>query len=596
MIANNYFTDNEDLLLYFNELIDWDEIVQATETGADGTPFADAKEYAETENENLAFAPSSTEEAVEFYRATLESLGDLSGNLVAQRAQKMDWTGLKHENGKVTFPPEMVECYEAFKDAGIIPYMIHRRYGGLGMPAVIAAMYTEIVTRADTAFMMALGLLNLANTIVRYGTEEQKQTYVTRMAAGESLGAMALTEPNYGSDLSSVKTKAVKQEDGTYRLFGTKRFISQGCGLGEYPCTLLTLARTGGPDSGARGLSLFIVKSEDVEIAGIEKKMGLHCSPTCEVVYDNSPGELIGSEGYGLTRYTLQMMNAARAAVAALGAAIGSAAYYEAKKYAHEREQFGKNIVNIPAVKRMLDRMERENMAIRLLTGEAARAVDNYMHRTMVMERAGISERDIKKNDDLKYWERIATMFTPISKYYGSEMGITLASDAVQIHGGAGYTEEYDVARIYRDSRINTIYEGTTQLQVVGAIGQITAGMSEKGNFRKYFENELAKFSASEQVQQEWDQLEEAVSIFKEIEDSEIRDGVAFEVVEITARLMCGMLLERGASRVDGENRDRLLRYAGAYHTDSGAIILGNLYKLKAAKARTGTAPQTAAV
>ncbi len=579
MIQNNYFTENDDLQLYYNDLVDWDEIVKAYE----GEDFGDAKIYAETENERYAMAPSNVQEALDFYNATLEAVGQLSGTEIAARAQQMDWKGLKFADGKVTFPPEMIEVYELFKEAGLNPYNIKRDYNGLGLPATVNAIYSEIVSRADTAFSMTLGLQNLAKTIVRYGDEEQKETYVTKMASGEYLGAMALTEPNYGSDLRNVKTKAVKQEDGSYRITGSKRFISQGCGLGEYPCVILTLARTA--DNGARGLSLFIVKSTDVEIGGIEKKMGIHASPTCEVIYDNSPAEIVGEEGYGLTRYTLSMMNDARCAVAALGVGIGSASYYEASKYASEREQFGHTIDQIPAVKRMLDRMERENMAMRLITGEGARSVDLYLHKAMRIEKKvglAASEREIKKDEDIRFWDRLASLFTPLSKFYCSEMGVSLASDAVQIHGGAGYTEEYDVARIYRDSRINTVYEGTTQLQVVAAIGGLVAGMAPKGNFRQYFENELTRFSPSDTLKEQYKMFEEAIDVYKSIEDGQTRDTVAFEVVNIASRLMCGMLYERAAERVQGEKRDRVLSLAGEYHIDSMAMMHADLYKLKA--------------
>ena len=585
MIQNNYFTDNDDLQLYFNHLVDWDEIVKAYE----GEDFGDAKKYAETGNERYAMAPSNVAEALDFYTATLEAVGQLAGTEVAPRAQQMDWTGLKFADGKVTFPQEMIDIYELFKNAGLTPYNIKRDYNGLGLPATANAIYTEILCRADTAFTMALGLQNLAKTIVRYGTEEQKETYVTKMAAGEYLGAMALTEPNYGSDLRNVKTRAVKQADGSYRITGAKRFISQGCGLGEYPSIILTLART--TEGGARGLSLFIVKSTDVEIGGVEKKMGIHASPTCEVIYDNTPAEIVGEEGYGLTRYTLSMMNDARCAVAALGPGIGSGAYYESRKYASEREQFGKTIDQIPAVRRMLDRMERENMAMRLLTGEGARAVDMYLHHSMRIEKKfglAASEREIKKDEHIRMWDRLASLFTPLSKFYCSEMGITLASDAVQIHGGAGYTEEYDVARIYRDSRINTVYEGTTQLQVVAAIGGLVAGMAPKGNFRVYFEGELSRFTPSKTLLEQYDLFQEAIEVYKSVEDGEVRDTIAFEVVEIAARLMCGMLYERAASRVDGANRERLLGLLGEFHIDSTAIMHADLYKLKARGAGAG--------
>ncbi|MBI3394330.1 MAG: acyl-CoA dehydrogenase family protein, partial [Spirochaetia bacterium] len=458
MIQNNYFNENPDIQLQFQKLLDWKEIVNLYEDG-----FRDAKKYKDTKDEKFSMAPNSVEEAIETYRTVLEAIGELTGSEIAPRAPEMDKIGLKFDNGKVTFPKPMTEAYNVVKEAGLQPYSISRKYGGLGIPCVVQSMVMEVLARGDAALSIAIGCVNLAETIERFASKEMKEAVIPRMASGEITGAMALTEPNYGSDLPNVQTRAVKAEDGTWRLTGTKRFITHGCGFTDTPAVILTLARTGGPTSGARGLSFFLVKSEDVEIAGIERKLGLHCSPTCEVVFDNAPGEIIGQEGMGLVKYAMGMMNNARLSIASQAMGIASAALFEAKKYASERQQFGKLIQEIPAVKKMIDRMERECAAMRCLLYEAAGSVDHYVWKLEHLESDGKTEKEIRADEEIRFWEKMANLFTPLSKYYISEMCNIVASDALQIHGGSGYTEDYDVARIYRDARITNIYEGTTQ-------------------------------------------------------------------------------------------------------------------------------------
>ncbi|MCB1166801.1 MAG: acyl-CoA dehydrogenase family protein, partial [Leptospiraceae bacterium] len=362
MIQGNYFEDNEDIRLHLEEITDWEEIVQAYEGD-----FDDAKAYQEDGDERLAMAPGSTKDAVDYYRTILESSGEIAGTIVSQAAQPMDHEGLKYDSGKVTFPGPMVEAYESVKEAGIMPYATNRRYGGLGIPLSVQTLMMELTSRADAAFAIAIGCVNLAETIEKFGTQEMIDTWVPRMSRGEVVGAMALTEPNYGSDLPNVQTRAEQDANGTWKINGTKRFITHACGFDKYPSVILTLARTGKPESGARGLSFFLVEGKDVHVAKIEHKMGLHCSPTCEVVYEDTPAQLIGEPGQGLVKYAMEMMNTARLSIAGQSMGIAEAAYREAKKYAGQREQFGKLIQEIPAVRRMLHRMERETAAMRCL-------------------------------------------------------------------------------------------------------------------------------------------------------------------------------------------------------------------------------------
>ncbi len=590
MIQNNYFSENEDLSLQFEKIVEWKDIIDTYENG-----FEDAKSYQKDGDERLAMAPSSHQEAIDYYRTILESAGEIAGKEIAPKAQVMDHKGLQFNNGKVTFPEEMVAAMNAVKEAGIMPYSITRQYGGLGLPVTVQVMLNETISRADAAFAIAMGCVNLGETIESFASDEMKEEWVPKMAAGELWGAMALTEPNYGSDLQNVRTRAEKAEDGTWRITGTKRFITHGCGFDKVPAVILTLARTGSPESGGRGLSFFLVKGEDVEIAGIEKKMGLHISPTCEVVYDNTPALLIGEEGKGLVKYAMGMMNGARLSIAAQSMGIASAAYYEAKKYASERVQFGKTIDQIPAVAKMLDGMEREIAAMRCLLLEAATSVDMYHWRKHRLTHSGMADRDVRRDEQVKKWEKLADLFTPLSKYYTSEMANRIAFDAIQIHGGSGYTEEYDVARIYRDARITNIYEGTTQLQVVAAIGGVVSGMTATGHLRNYIQEMTEEFEVSPLLKRNGEVFEEVVRAYREIGEGEQKDALAFEVVESAARYLNGLLLERSVERLvkKGENADRRRQLAEGYNRDSYAILTSNLIRVAGESSvdiRTGAA------
>ncbi|MBN8222172.1 MAG: acyl-CoA dehydrogenase family protein, partial [Spirochaetes bacterium] len=295
MIQGNYFDDNADLAFTVDHFIDWATIIPLKEEG-----FKDGAEFKKTGDKHLEFAPNSTEEAIEGYKAVWQQTGELAGVEVAGAARAMDKHGLKFNNGKVTFPPDMVRLVDLFTQSGLLGYAMGRHHGGLGMNLSASSIVMELVSRADPAFGIALGCYNLAEVIERFGGAKMTDEWVPKMAAGEVTGAMALTEPNYGSDLSRVATKAVKDENGVWRLTGTKRFITHGCGMGDKPSVILTLARSGG--AGAKGLSFFLVHSNDIQVARIEEKMGLHISPTCEIVFENSKAELIGEEGLGLIR------------------------------------------------------------------------------------------------------------------------------------------------------------------------------------------------------------------------------------------------------------------------------------------------------
>ncbi|MCS7205895.1 MAG: acyl-CoA dehydrogenase family protein [Leptospiraceae bacterium] len=579
MIVSNYFSDNEDLQLNFEYIVDWEILVQEYEN-----QFEDAKKYKETKDERFATAPDSLEAAIDYYRTVLDAYGEISGKEVAPRAKAIDEKGLIFDKGKVIFPQEMIEALEIIKEAGILPYSTLRENGGLGLPASVQMMIAEIISRADASVAVCLGCVNLGETIESFGSEEQIKKWVPLMTKGEYWGAMALTEPNHGSDLQRIQTKAVKGEDGKWYITGTKRFITHGCGFADKPAIILTLARTGTPESGGKGLSFFIVDGRHVEIAKIEKKLGLHGSPTCEVVYENVPAELIGEEGKGLIKYAIQMMNGARLSVAAQALGIAEAAYRESKKYASERIQFGKPIEQIPAVKRMLENMEMEIVAMRSLLMEASKTVDMYHWRKNRMHRSKTPEREIRKDPHIYKWEKLADLFTPLSKFYNSEMANKIAYNAIQVFGGSGYIEEYDVARIYRDARITNIYEGTTQLQVVAAIGNILSGMQEKGILKEYIDSELQNFPPSEKLIQLLRLFEDIVGHYRNIEDKEIKDGFAIEVVESGARFLASLLIERSIARLNGKvSLDVIFKrkeISNKYLNESIAILSGNLQRI----------------
>ncbi len=578
MITENYFTENEDIQLHCNQLIDWYETINDREQG-----FSDAEEYEKTGNENLAHAPKDVSEAGDFYRSVLETVGQFWGQEVAPRSAEMDRIGLKYENGKVIFPEIQTELFEKIRATGLQPIALGRHYGGLAMPMLMQSILGEIASRADVALSMAATSVNIAEVVERYGSEEFRKLWLPKLASGQLSCAMALTEPNYGSNLPDIQTRAYQDTDRNWRISGTKRFITHACGYINAPSVILTLARTGSVKSGARGLSFFLVEGKDVQIARIEEKLGLHCSPTCEVIYEDAPGHLIGEVGKGLVKYSMGMMNTARLAVAIQAVGIASAAYHEAIKYASERVQFGRPIEEIPAVRKMLDLMEREMIASRMLVYESSRIVDRYLWRKERLKQGGMKESEAQRDAEIHYWEKLADLFTPVSKYYASEWAVQIADRAVQVHGGAGYTEEYDVARIFRDARITTIYEGTTQLQIVAAIAAIVSSSGANGVLTQYIDQTLSSFQPSGSLLKIKELFEQTVELYKSIEGRDAKAAVAFETVETTARLIINMLFEKGIAKLEGKERAKREAQAESYYIDSLGIIHANLLQLEAA-------------
>ena len=586
MIENNYFTENTDILLHFEHLIPWSDIIFAYEND-----FADHKRYQENGDENLASAPGSIDEAVDYYRVVLENTGELTGSYVAPIASAIDKEGLRYSNGEVLFPKQLIDCIAKFQEAGLAGFGLSRKYGGISLPMTTRNLMQEIVSRGDSSVSLTLGTIGIAEIIELFAPKEISKKYVSQVAEGELWSAMALTEPNHGSDLSNITTKAEQDETGQWRITGTKRFITQGCGFNGAPSVILTLARTGSPNSKARGLSFFLVLGADTHVAGIEKKLGIHCSPTCEIVYENSPAILIGKKGLGLTKYAMEMMNGARLAIATQALGVAQAALSESQKYASERKQFGVLIKDLLPVKKDLNYMESEVTAMRCLLYESTYLVDIYMwekNRVYRNSLEGIKEdKGLEEKNRLRKAEKLAHFFTPMSKYYISELCNDIAYKAIQIHGGSGYTEDYDVARIYRDARITSIYEGTTHLQVLAIIGGISAGMAPSGYLREYIQSKLCLFKPSPF-------LNELLAIFEEIcdeyrsipkADTVKHSTLAFEVVQSAARFLMSLLLELSIEKLESKctqsilDRRRELKHL--YQINSKAIMHANLIRIK---------------
>jgi alkylation response protein AidB-like acyl-CoA dehydrogenase len=453
-MTENYFLDNLDLQFHLNHA-DLGKVVELREKGY-------------TYREKHPAAPRSYKDAQDNYRILLEVLGEIAATVVAPRAAEADEEGAQFREGQVFYSAATQEALKALKQADLNGVMLPWEYGGMNLPETVYQMMVEIVSRAEAGLMAIFGLQEIASSISEFGSDEMKARLLPRFARGELTGAMVLTEPDAGSDLGSVQTRAAYDEAaGVWRLSGVKRFITNGAAD-----VMVVLARSEPDTNDARGLSLFLVeKDETVQIRRIENKVGLHASPTCEIQYNNTPAQLIGKRRFGLIRYAMALMNGARLGVAAQAVGIAESAYREAYRYAHERIQFNQPIRNLPAVTRMLLLMRSEIEAGRALIYESARWVD--LEKAYDRHIAESAKSDPADRQALKRAARLAEVLTPLTKYYCTEMGNRVCYQAMQVHGGVGYMREFSVERHYRDIRVTNIYEGTSQLQIVAAIGKL---------------------------------------------------------------------------------------------------------------------------
>lgn len=452
----NFFLDNSDLQFHFNH-IDLKEIVALAEDN-----------YEESRHYN--FAPVNYEDAVDNYRSVLEIAGDITANYIAPRAAEVDHDGATLTNGKVTYASGTQKNIQELSQADLMGMALPRKYGGLNFPFTIYMMATEMVARADASLMNIFGLQDIGDTLKKFGDEDQRQEFIPKICSGEYTCAMALTEPDAGSDLQAVKLHAYQNAEDKWFLRGVKRFITNGNAQ-----MLLVLARSEPGTKDGRGLSMFVCYGDEtVKVRRIENKLGIHGSPTCELQFNDTPARLIGSRKFGLIKYTLDLMYRARMGVAAQALGISQAAYQEALKYAKERRQFGKAIYNIPVVSNMLIDMRVMLESNRSLFYHAATSVDwkeKLEERIEKLKAEGKQFAD--ENVQLKYAIKVANLLTPMTKYILTECSNKITYDALQIHGGTGYMKEFRVERLARDARITNIYEGTSQLQIVAASGGV---------------------------------------------------------------------------------------------------------------------------
>ncbi len=451
----NYYTDHPEIGFHLNHPL--------------MKRIVDLKERNYADKDKFEDAPVNYEDAIENYERILEITGDVAANIIEPNAEAVDQEGPHLENKRMVYASKTFENLDATRKAGLWGISMPRRYGGLNLPNVVFSMLSEVISAADAGFQNIWSLQSCIDTLYEFGNEEQRQKYIPMVCAGATM-SMDLTEPDAGSDLQRVMLKATQDADGTWRLNGVKRFITNGDSDIH-----LVLARSEDGTRDGRGLSMFIYDKRNggVDVRHIEHKLGIHGSPTCELVYKNAKAELCGNTRMGLIKYVMALMNGARLGIAAQSVGVEQEAYNEALAYAKERQQFGKRIITMPAVYDMLSRMKAKLDAGRSLLYQTARYVDLYKALEDISRDEKLSPEE---RQEMKKYTRLADAFTPLAKGMNSEYSNQNAYDAISVHGGSGFIMEYKSQRLYRDARIFSIYEGTTQLQVVAAIRYITNG------------------------------------------------------------------------------------------------------------------------
>ena len=538
---SNFYNDNPDLKHHLSHPL-MRKIVEMKERN-----FSDAEKF--------DYAPLDYEDAMDSYEKVLEIAGEISGEIVAQNAEDVDHEGPHVVDGHVVYAKGTQKNLDALVKAGLMGISLPRRYNGLNFSLVPYIMAADMVSRADAGFVNIWGLQDCAETIYEFADEDQRQRFLPRVCAGETM-AMDLTEPDAGSDLQAVMLKATYNEaDGTWRLNGVKRFITNGDGH-----IALVLARSEEGSHDGRGLSMFIYDRNDggVTVRRIENKMGIKGSPTCELVFKNAKAELCGARRMGLIKYVMALMNGARLGIAAQSVGVSEAAYREALSYAHDRKQFGKPIIEFPAVFEMISLMKAKLDASRSLLYETTRFVDVYkIYEDIARERSLTPE----ERQEMKKYQRLAYAFTPMAKGMGSEFCNQNAYDAVQVHGGSGFMKDYACERIYRDARITSIYEGTTQLQVVAAIRHVTTG-TYLNQINAYAAEEYAPETSElkERLVKMTALYEEALKTVVDNKNTEYTDFHARRLVEMAGHIIMGYLLLGDTTR-----NEKFLKSANVY-------------------------------
>lgn len=527
-MANNY-TDHPELKFELNHPL-MKRIVELKERD-----FRDKDSY--------DYAPLDFEDAMDSYDRVLDITGEIAGTTIADNAEGVDLEGPHHEGDRVRYASGTADNLDAMVKAGLNGMTMPRRYGGLNFPITPYTMCAELVAASDAGFGNIWSLQDCIETLYEFGNEDQHSRFIPRICAGETM-SMDLTEPDAGSDLQSVMLKATySEEEGCWLLNGVKRFITNGDANLH-----LVLARSEEGTTDGRGLSMFIYdkNSGGVNVRRIENKLGIHGSPTCELVYKNAHAELCGDRKLGLIKYVMALMNGARLGIAAQSVGISQAAYNEGLAYARDREQFGKAIINFPAVYDMLALMKAKLDAGRALLYQCARYVDIYKALDDIARERKLTPEERKEQ---KNFSKLADSLTPLAKGMNSEYCNQNTYDAIQIHGGSGFMMDYPIQRYYRDARITSIYEGTTQLQVVAAIRYVTNGsyLAQAREFEQAEVSEAMKPLVA-RAKAMADKLEEATARVKEAGDAAFHDICGRHLVEMAADVIMLHLLIHNAT------------------------------------------------
>ncbi len=554
----NYYTDHPEFDFHLNHPL-MKRIVELKERD-----FADKDEYDD--------APVDYQDAIENYKRVLDITGDIAANVLEPNSEDVDLEGPHLVDGRMHYASKTYENIDVTRKAGLWGISMPRRYGGLNMPVTPYSMASEIVAAADAGFQNIWSLQDCIETLYEFGSEEQRRKYIPRVCAGETM-SMDLTEPDAGSDLQRVMLKATYSEaDGCWLLNGVKRFITNGDSDIH-----LVLARSEAGTHDGRGLSMFIYDKNQggVTVRHIENKLGIHGSPTCELVYKNAKAELCGSTRMGLIKYVMALMNGARLGIAAQSVGVSQAAYNEALVYARERKQFDKAIIEFPAVYDMLSRMKAKLDAGRSILYQTARYVDIYKALEDISRERKLTPEE---RQELKKYQKLADAFTPVAKGMNSEYANQNAYDAIQIHGGSGFIMEYKSQRLYRDARIFSIYEGTTQLQVVAAIRYITNG-TYLGIMKEMLEGEVSEElkSLQERVSKLVELYEQSVEYVKAASNQCVQDFLARRLYDMTADILMSLLILDDATRAP----ELFAKSANVYVRHAEAEVTGHSFYVK---------------
>ena len=529
----NYYNDNKALKFYLNH--------------PEMKAIVDLKERNYTDKDKYDYAPHNYEDAIDSYDKVLEIAGDVAANVIEPNSESVDQEGPHLVDGRMVYASKTYDNLKATRQAGLWGVSMPRRYGGLNIPNSVFSMLSEMISAADAGFQNVWSLQSCIDTLYEFGSEEQRQEFIPRVCAGETM-SMDLTEPDAGSDLQRVMLKArFDEENNCWRLNGVKRFITNGDSDIH-----LVLARSEAGTHDGRGLSMFVYDKRDggVKVRHIESKLGIHGSPTCELVYKNAKCQLVGSTRLGLIKYVMSLMNGARLGIAAQSVGVEQEAYNQGLAYAQERMQFGKKIITFPAVYDMLSRMKAKLDAGRSLLYQTARYVDMYKELEDIQRDRRLEPEE---RQTLKKYSRLADAFTPLAKGMNSEYANQNAYDAISIHGGSGFIMEYKSQRLFRDARIFSIYEGTTQLQVVAAIRYVT-----NGTYLGIIKDMLAKDVADDlkpqkaRVEKLVELYEDAVNYVKNADNIELHDFLARRLYNMTAEIIMSLLI-LGDATLDSE-------------------------------------------